>query len=804
MNLSVLSGTPHQQPATSKPSVDPMAATTTSKVGDTENYVVADIEEKDAPSLIDEDAAKEEDKDLDEDEDGEGDSSPPLTYDVSKSRERFAAFAGGKGKGVGGESIRVLQRRRHDAAIENVKLSIDAKDFRVARRFSTSSNSNGGGDGDGDATKKRKDRLRAATALDEDVATVDRLLNRVSEYVLVCWAFLILVSYWIVPPESIRRYSGTEWNAALVNLLLLTTAVLVKYTPFLWGMKLKEPTLDGRRARLILSGRTRISGILYGGLVTQFVAVMTSFIMVAFPVPVMIDPILGSRVNFIRWCEWTPLVGFMTLTMECIDAPGYDGAGKLTHAWRKKFNVAGLMSISTLCGLVFPFCTNLYVWIVVMTLSCVSYSAIVVRYFEKRKLFRLSVWRGEESVDEIELYERARMSLTLHGVCCSVWSLIILQYFITSCGHLIVPKTWSMLHDPAAMMIGECTMDLIAKCLYMSLLVEAHQGAFDEARRANRRLTELRNTMSVVWENSSDCIAISVQKASGSTSSMVSPSFFRSALVAIDETIQDITAVVLEHSSLVAQSQQSTKMPFTSSSQTSQSDLSSVGIRFVRKDAFADIDIHSSGNDNDPFEGSENEVMTRHVAAITDILALAWHIKEDEILFDYETTAEDESIRTKFEVKVTRLEENAIVMVVRNVSERYRRFEAEKRFVYETTARQKDAQANRFTRHEVKNGLLAAIEICGNVREQLSGSATSGERSSSSLENMTELDKTLHDILDIILAETVCHRACWSCSPSIILFSTLTISPRLASHQLCCSRWQGMLFRVCMYRAWNA
>jgi hypothetical protein len=414
-----------------------------------------------------------------------------------------------------------------------------------------------------------------------------------------------------------------------------------------------------------------------------------------------------------------------------------------------------------MCGLVFPFCTNLYVWVVVMTFSCVTYSAIVVRYFEKRKLFRLCVWREGGSVDEIELYERARMSLTLHGVCCSVWTLITIQYFVTSCGHLIVPKTWSMLHDPAAMMIGECTMDLIAKCLYMSLIVEAHQAAFDEARRANRRLAELRNTMSVVWENSSDCIAISVQKASGSISSMVSPSFFRSALVARkDESIQDITAIVLEHSSLIVQSQQSKKELFTTSSQTSQSDLSNVGIRIVRKDAFADIDIHSSVNANDPFDERDNEVMTRHVAAITDILARAWQMKMDDILFDYETTAEDESIRTKFEVKVTRLEKNAIVMVMRNVSERYRRFEAEKKFVYETTARQKDAQANRFTRHEVKNGLLAAIEICGNVREQLSEPATSEERLSSSLENMTELDKTLHDILDIILAETVRHQVC--------------------------------------------
>ena len=50
--------------------------------------------------------------------------------------------------------------------------------------------------------------------------------------------------------------------------------------------------------------------------------------------------------------------------------------------------------------------------------------------------------------------------------------MITLQYFVTSCGHLIAPKSWTMLHNPAAMMIGECFMDLIVKCLYMALIAD--------------------------------------------------------------------------------------------------------------------------------------------------------------------------------------------------------------------------------------------------------------------------------------------------------------------------------------------
>lgn len=63
------------------------------------------------------------------------------------------------------------------------------------------------------------------------------------------------------------------------------------------------------------------------------------------------------------------------------------------------------------------------------------------------------------------------------------------------------------------------------------------------------------------------------------------------------------------------------------------------------------------------------------------------------------------------ETKITKLETIAVVIVLRDISERFQRFKAEKQLVIEVTERKKDAEANRFTRHEVKNGLLAAIWI---------------------------------------------------------------------------------------------
>jgi hypothetical protein len=70
------------------------------------------------------------------------------------------------------------------------------------------------------------------------------------------------------------------------------------------------------------------------------------------------------------------------------------------------------------------------------------------------------------------------------------------------------------------------------------------------------------------------------------------------------------------------------------------------------------------------------------------------------------------------ELKVSASMDNARIVVVRDVTERYRRFEAERRNM-ESLARQQDAQAiNRFTRHEV-NGLLVGIELCDSLMNSM-------------------------------------------------------------------------------------
>ena len=55
--------------------------------------------------------------------------------------------------------------------------------------------------------------------------------------------------------------------------------------------------------------------------------------------------------------------------------------------------------------------------------------------------------------------------------------------------------------------------------------------------------------------------------------------------------------------------------------------------------------------------------------------------------------------------------------VTRNITDRLKRHEAEKALAIQTTARKKDAEANSFIRHEVKNGLFSAIGQIDSIKE---------------------------------------------------------------------------------------
>jgi hypothetical protein len=184
------------------------------------------------------------------------------------------------------------------------------------------------------------------------------------------------------------------------------------------------------------------------------------------------------------------------------------------------------MYLSTLCGLIFPFCPGIVSWSIAMFVSCALFLVIFPRVLYKRRVF-LQMSPGT-NLEEMELYDRRKLSYRLCLTCSIFWSLLVALYFVGAFGHFFVDehnKATSWLAHPSLPLVCDATMDVIAKAFYMDIITEVHQVLFDESTKSLRRLDELRRMVSVVWQCSSDIIALSVKGSDGSVTTMLSPTF---------------------------------------------------------------------------------------------------------------------------------------------------------------------------------------------------------------------------------------------------------------------------------------
>ena len=109
------------------------------------------------------------------------------------------------------------------------------------------------------------------------------------------------------------------------------------------------------------------------------------------------------------------------------------------------------------------------------------------------------------SVDEKEDYDRAKYSLKTITVCTTVWTALAGSWTLIA---VITPfvSAESIFSNPALVLISESLFESISKIWYADLLIEIHEIVFDDAARTMRRLEELRNLMSAVWDHSSDIL----------------------------------------------------------------------------------------------------------------------------------------------------------------------------------------------------------------------------------------------------------------------------------------------------------
>ena len=593
----------------------------------------------------------------------------------------------------------------------------------------------------------------------QDLLRADRHFRFVSVGAVCCWLTLVTLSYWLAPPESLQRLTGVEQASSFVAFICLTMSVILRMLPFLYN-----------RGSL----RKSISGVIIGAITVQCIAMATNFAMVFAVTPVFIDPVTGGRVHMLRWCEWTPLAFTMTFLTEGADVPEPEWG--LTIAYIN----ALCMGLSTICGWLFPLCPGWRSWTILMVISCLLYLFLFPRLYFKVKGFK-NVKRGN-NFDVHEIHDRARLSLHLLVICTIMWSLLTAVYFIANVGPMFAIEG-SIWKDPAVPMVAESVMDVITKVIYMFIIVDIHDAAFDPAARTKRRLEELRRMMNAVWENSSDVLVISVKGLTGHVTTMVSPTFVTALLKGLHQDVRcssgkekdsyESRALVFElptnyHSLFGIDLQNS--FSYANSPPKLRTEPKLYDVDFSGISLRQCLDPKTTSGEEDFSNNVPLRIHDDETAAMVELVCRAWQCEESDSLITHNLVRVQDHQRStvQCEAKVTRLDESAVVIVLRDISERFKRFEAEKRVVSEMTARQKDAEANRFTRHEVKNGLLASIGLCDSLKDtslnaikasiDQDGLVSQGKLSmvqGDIARSIIELDKSLHEILDTILSEAM-------------------------------------------------
>lgn len=612
------------------------------------------------------------------------------------------------------------------------------------------------------------------------ISTIDKHFRYFAIWNLCTYATLVATVYLVVPQENIVRLEGVERNSAIMAASLIAISFLSRVIQLFGGFSemVTKSAGNGSNNRRGDATLSNISGIFIGGLTVQIVAFTTDFLLAYFPTPTLIDPVLGTRVHLLRWCEWCPCAAYMTFMMEGADLY-WSGETPPPDYLRTKYIHAATQGGAVFLGLLFPFCPGFKSWMACMVLACCLYLTNYPRIANRQREIPDAL-RDGATVEEAERFNSAKIAMRLRYATTIVWSTIVALFFVSSFfGPRYAPEG-SSLRSPALNMVCECFLDVLSKVLFLVVIAEVHHAIFDPFARTERRLDELRLLMAAVWESSSDVIAISVRTgANGGASTMLSPAFF--SLGSSDGPLRNLSSEQIKdlfrRKSVLYQLSDEA---FQTKVENSTNDGESKG-PIVKPEMISNIE-ETGFSTFDPqagellFDGDGMNPETGPLRAVSDIVVKAWACEQREQVFPHDlqwsSARYDKDHLIPSEAKVSRLDANALIVIVRDISERVRVFEAEKHILFETTSRQKDAEANRFTRHEVKNGLLAAIglyeSLCEAQMSQLTksqnktpnfgiglGFSEPSDISEDVVRCMNELGKNLHETLDTVLIEAM-------------------------------------------------
>jgi signal transduction histidine kinase len=603
--------------------------------------------------------------------------------------------------------------------------------------------------------------------VDEGLSKVETLFQRASLVGFGMWLVLLFAVFRFAPVTSFEEPAGLEKSIHFVTAIIILVTNGSRIIPLFF--------------RDFSFGFFK-SGFLIATMSVQAIAIGSNLVLALIPTPVMVDHHTGLRVHLIRWVEWIPLAFLMTF-LTC----NVDVQLRKYEPSPVNFKTPTFLALSTSAGMVFPFCPDSKTWYLVLLAAWALFSSIYVLAYDRATNYYQLQSMSTSCIDsgpQKESLDLARASYNLTLICSITWTLLALSFTIVCLISRTNPESW--LATPDIPIFLMTIFEVMSKIWYFSALIATYDKIFDENARAVRRLEEMRGFMSAVWASSSDVVVFCVEKQDG-ISARISPAFLKMlGLSTGSSTLLDDrgdVSIILEIS---PENDCCTVFAMDLTKPISRQDAAQFKHNLMaRKFQLDDNDAILSTEDRNLLSMAKLVVHTFKTRLVenTGNLTASFVKREGET---------EKSIPC--EAKISGLEKRAYVLVLRDISDRLERFEAEKKLVEEITSRKKDTEANIFTRHEVKNGILAAIGLLDHIRDfgaqrghvipaklQSFGSKT-GESSSSpdhnSLarhsrpqvetlsgensaqedefkESVTELDSTLRDMLDTILDEAM-------------------------------------------------
>jgi len=553
----------------------------------------------------------------------------------------------------------------------------------------------------------------------------------------------------------------------------------------------------------------------------HMVAAASNTIMYACPVPIVIDPFLGTAQHIVRWVEYVVLAFTMTFVVESMGSK---------RDLRDPLSLAILMSTSTACALVFPFVRDLRTWLAVMAVSCSTYATIFPRLYRRRKLF-LAAQKRCMGLKDIESVVSARVSYNLILSCSVMWSVLVIDYFLVAGITFFTGEAvQDLAKRPQWPYIVDTIVEIMLKLVYAHIVAGLHSDRRVEVER--QLVGWVRGAMDTIWEHASDVLIISEKISENEARTLASrslekiigeeeaqewyawrehaidtksqpsdmgrgqaPTSYSAAdlgVVLANTEMKKLSISTSDLSSRIGSAPGLPEMSAVTPLVDAQAQQESVVVPPAPPSDHA-LDSRSSVS----IDGNARRAASRH-ESMESLVSRAWRTLEEQPGVDTcslswqfacprgrdgaGASVGDTCGDVFCEVQVSCGDTSGnraphLILVVRDITPRVQLHRAEKKLLTEIAeksviaqkvAREKDEEANRFTRHEVKNAVLAAIAQCDflcehHVRKAGATADGSGSGSGSSSpvqtlaleEGLADLSSKLQQTLNTVLAEAI-------------------------------------------------